>query len=294
MKESLKKATIFVIIFAITFLFIRMLQDESKKYPKNQIEYTVQKDILYTEPARLPQTFDLYKSINQRGPSPALIFVHGGSWKHGSKELNKRWKTVFEEIVKEGYSAISIDYTLYSTKDYSYNDPVRDVETAINFVYKNAKKLGIDRSQIGLAGASAGGHLALLTGLKADIQPKLNYIIAWYPISDLTTMNQSPSSRSTEIVERFMNSTAGQMADEYNRMSPIQYVKHAKIPIFIVHGTGDTLVPFSQSEEFARKNPKMVTLIALEHGNHGFTNLSIQASTNDTINYLKARLKEKK
>lgn len=290
MKGSLKKGTIVVIIFVIALVSIRMFQPKPTKQAKNEKEYTVQKDILYTDPARLPQTFDLYKSINHREPSPALIFVHGGSWKHGSKQLNKRWKTVFEEIVKEGYIAISIDYTLYSEKDYSYNDPVRDVKTAINFVYKNANTLGIDRSQIGLAGASAGGHLALLTGLKAEIQPKLNYIIAWYPISDLTTMNQTPSSRSTEIVERFMNSTAGQMADEYNRMSPIQYVKHAKIPIFIVHGTGDTLVPFSQSEEFARKNPKMVTLIALEHGNHGFTNLSIQESTNDTINYLKARL----
>jgi acetyl esterase/lipase len=291
-KWKLKKGILALIIFAIAFVGINLVHQKPSKQINENKDLIVQRNIRYTNPVELPQTFDLYRSKNYQGPSPTLIFVHGGSWSYGSKELNKRWKTVFNEIVKEGYTAISIDYTLYSKEGYSYNYPVRDVKQAINFIYKNSVELGIDRKQIGLAGASAGGHLALLTGLQPDIQNKINYIIAWYPISDLTTMNQSPSARSTEIVERYMNSTAEQMTDEYTRMSPIQYVEKTKRPIFIVHGTGDELVPFNQSEKFAEKNPKMVTLIALKNGNHGFTNLSIQKSTNDTINYLKARLKK--
>lgn len=292
MKWKLKKGIIALIIFVVAFVGINLFQHNPPKQIKENKDIIVQRNIRYTNPVELPETFDLYRSKNYHGPSPALIFVHGGSWRYGSKELNKRWKTIFNEIVKDGYTAISIDYTLYSQKEYSYNYPVRDVKSAINFIYKNSAELGIDRKQIGLAGASAGGHLALLTGLQPDIQNKINYIIAWYPISDLTTMHQAPSMKSAEIVESYMNSTVEQMTDEYNRMSPIQYVKQAKIPIFIVHGTGDTLVPFSQSEKFAKKNPKKVTLIALKNGNHGFTNISIQKSTNDTINFLKARLKK--
>ena len=288
----MKKGILALIIFVIAFAGINVFHHKHQKKIIENKDVIVQRDVRYTNPVEIPQTFDLYRSKNSHGPSPALIFVHGGSWRYGSKELNKRWKTIFNEIVKEGYTAISIDYTLYSNKDYSYNYPVRDVKTAINFIYKNAAELGIDQKQIGLAGASAGGHLALLTGLQPDIQRKINYIVAWYPISDLTTMSQSPSARSTEIVEKYMNSTVEQMTEEYSRMSPIQYVDKTKIPIFIVHGTGDQLVPFSQSERFAKKNPKMVTLIALKNGNHGFTNLTIQKSTNDTINYLKARLKK--
>ncbi|WP_088068493.1 alpha/beta hydrolase [Gottfriedia luciferensis] len=288
----MKKVILALVIFVIAFVGFNGFHHKPKKKIIVSKDVIVQRDVRYTNPVEVPQTFDIYRSKNFRGPSPTLIFVHGGSWRYGSKELNKRWKTIFNEIVNDGYTAISIDYTLYSKENYSYDFPVRDVKTAINFIYKNSTELGIDRKQIGLAGASAGGHLALLTGLQPDIQNKLKYIIAWYPISDLTTMNQSPSSRSTEIVDKYMNSTVGQMTDEYNRMSPIQYVEHTKIPIFIVHGTGDKLVPFSQSERFAKKNPKMVTLIALKNGNHGFTNLSIQKSTNDTINYLKARLKK--
>lgn len=285
----MKKGFVALIIFIIAFVWLSNRHEEPKKQEKPK-EFVVQRDIRYTDPVELPQTFDLYRPINHQGPLPTLIFVHGGAWKHGSKALNKRWKTIFNEIVKEGYIAISIDYTLYSKEGYSYEHPVRDVKTAINFIYKNASYLGINRSQIGLAGASAGGHLALLTGLQPEIQNKIDYILAWYPITDLTTMSQSPYPMSTEIVDRYMNSTVDQLTDEYIRMSPIRYVENAKIPIFIVHGTEDTLVPFSQSEEFVKKNPDMVTLIALENGNHGFTNLSIQDSTNDTINFLKARL----
>jgi len=289
----LKKIILALVIFVIVFVGFNGFQHKHhKKINDVSKDIIVQRDVRYTNPAQVPQTFDIYRSKNSHGPSPTLIFVHGGSWRYGSKALNKRWSTIFNEIVKDGYTAISIDYTLYSKENYSYNFPVLDVKTAIDFIYKNSTELGIDRNQIGIAGASAGGHLALLTGLQPDIQNKIKYIIAWYPISDLTTMNQSPSSRSSEIVDKYMNSTVDQMTDEYNRMSPIQYVDKTKVPIFIVHGTGDKLVPFSQSKRFAKKNPKMVTLIALKNGNHGFTNLSVQKSTNDTINYLKARLKK--
>ncbi|MEH7454235.1 alpha/beta hydrolase [Gottfriedia acidiceleris] len=289
----MKKIILALVIFVIVFVGFNGFQHKHQK-KKNDVskDIIVQKDVRYTNPAQVPQTFDIYRSKNSHGPSPTLIFVHGGSWRYGSKALNKRWSTIFNEIVKDGYTAISIDYTLYSKENYSYNFPVRDVKTAIDFIYTNSTELGIARNQIGIAGASAGGHLALLTGLQPDIQNKIKYIIAWYPISDLTTMNQSPSSRSSEIVDKYMNSTVDQMTDEYNRMSPIQYVEKTKVPVFIVHGTGDKLVPFSQSKRFAKKNPKMVTLIALKNGNHGFTNLSVQKSTNDTINYLKARLKK--
>jgi acetyl esterase/lipase len=289
----LKKIILALVIFVIVFVGFNGFQHKHhKKINDVSKDIIVQRDVRYTNPAQVPQTFDIYRSKNSHGPSPTLIFVHGGSWRYGSKALNKRWSTIFNEIVKDGYTAISIDYTLYSKENYSYNFPVLDVKTAIDFIYKNSTELGIDRNQIGIAGASAGGHLALLTGLQPDIQDKIKYIIAWYPISDLTTMNQSPSSRSSEMVDKYMNSTVDQMTDEYNRMSPIQYVDKTKVPIFIVHGTGDKLVPFSQSKRFAKKNPKMVTLIALKNGNHGFTNLSVQKSTNDTINYLKARLKK--
>ncbi|PGL67269.1 hypothetical protein CN925_20125 [Bacillus sp. AFS055030] len=290
---GLKKIILALVIFVIVFVGFNGFQHKhQKKINDVSKDIIVQRDVRYTNLAQVPQTFDIYRSKNSHGPSPTLIFVHGGSWRYGSKALNKRWSTIFNEVVKDGYIAISIDYTLYSKENYSYNIPVSDVKTAIEFIYKNSTELGIDRTKIGLAGASAGGHLALLTGLQPDIQSKIKYIIAWYPITDLTTMNQSTSSRSSEIVDKYMNSSVDQMTDEYNRMSPIQYVEKTKVPIFIVHGTGDQLVPFSQSERFAKKNPKMVTLIALKNGNHGFTNLSIQKSTNDTINYLKARLKK--
>ena len=63
-----------------------------------------------------------------------------------------------------------------------------DAETGANIIWKYAQKLGVDRSNITLAGDSAGGHLALVTALrlKASGQWQPAQLMLIYPMLDAT------------------------------------------------------------------------------------------------------------
>lgn len=234
-----------------------------------------------------PLSLDVFKASNApaRG-APALLYIHGGSWKHGSKNLNRRWGHIFKQITDKGVVAISVDYRLYEPKGYRYTHPIADVEDAVKWVYDHAQELGIDSSRIGLAGASAGGHLVLMAAQSHDVASHLSYLIAWYPVTDLKSMVYQPNPVSRTIVERYMNGSYDTNQKEYQQISPLSYSYTHTPPLLLVHGTGDKLVEPSQSIRLARQNPTNVHLVLLPKGNHGFTNLSIQESTADTIQYI--------
>ena len=50
--------------------------------------------------------------------------------------------------------------------------------------------------------------------------------------------------------------------------SPLEAVQKTKAPVLLIHGTGDTFVPFSMSEDIQKANPEMVRLVPIEGAPH--------------------------
>jgi len=280
----LSLAIVFVCLFSYRFSIhsnSKSIYEQTKVFSKRSYVYKT------FDRKRAPLSLDVFRTSSApvQG-APALLYVHGGSWKHGSKTLNKRWKHIFKRITDKGVVAISIDYRLYQPKGYRYTDPIEDVEDAVEWVYDHAQELGIDPSRIGLAGASAGGHLVLMAAQSNDVASHLSYLIAWYPITDLKGMVHQSNPVSRIIVERYMNGTYDMNQENYRQISPLSYSYAHTPPLLLVHGTGDELVESSQSIRLARQNPTNVHLVLLPKGNHGLINLSIQKSTADTIQYI--------
>ena len=107
------------------------------------------------------QTLDFYKAKNTSGLAPLLVFVHGGGWKHGDKG-NATGRDKVTHYAGLGYHLASINYRLVPVA--TVEQQAADVAAAIAYLYKNAEKLGIDRSRIVLMGHSAGAHLSALVG----------------------------------------------------------------------------------------------------------------------------------
>ena len=98
----------------------------------------------------------------QRAPTPAptVIFIHGGGWVRGTKEASVL--TVLPYIAM-GYSVVNVEYRL---ADVSLAPAaIEDCRCALRWVVEHAKEYGIDVDRLIVAGASAGGHLALTTGM---------------------------------------------------------------------------------------------------------------------------------
>ncbi|MDA3929196.1 MAG: alpha/beta hydrolase [Prolixibacteraceae bacterium] len=141
-------------------------QKEVKKYPFIKPVFPVlpatidvKKDLVYASYGGRDMHLDIYFSKNTQKPKPAILFIFGGGWKSGNKEMEAPMAIHFAQ---KGYVTATIEYRL--STEAIYPAAVIDIKTAIRWMHKNAEALNIDPNQIIISGTSAGGQLAALLG----------------------------------------------------------------------------------------------------------------------------------
>ena len=92
-------------------------------------------------------------------PLPAIVMIHGGAWRQGSKLAMMRHA---RRVARVGYVVVSINYRL--APKYPWPAQIDDCQYAVRWLKKNAEAYNIDATRIGVFGYSAGGHLAALLG----------------------------------------------------------------------------------------------------------------------------------
>ncbi len=210
---------------------------------------------------------------------PAILCIHGGGWSQGSRHFS--W--LAPELVKAGYLVVSPDYRLTNTA--AFPAQFDDVRDAASWMISHAKELQINPQRLGLAGGSAGGHLALLLGLapsqaypggESASLPKNTFkaICALYPPTDLLTIVPFPlRSRPDNLVAKLLGGSVNEKANLARAASPIEYVNADSPPILLIHGQKDRLVPVSQSmvlNDAYQKAGAKSKMIVLPDAGHGF------------------------
>lgn len=174
---------------------------------------------------------------------------------------------------------MTVDYRVASRHNVKANTCVADAKSAIRWMRKNAKKLGIDPNRIVAAGGSAGGHLAASTALlpghddpkdKMKISPVPNAMALFNPAVVLANI-----PGEFEIPPARMKGLAARMGAEPEDMSPYHHIKEGIGPSIIFHGKADKTVPYKTVELFteamqARGND--CSLVGYEGEGHGFFN----------------------
>lgn len=193
------------------------------------------------------------------GRAPALLWVHGGAFRHGSKDSGIARLFPF---ARRGYVCASVEYRL--SGEARWPAQIEDCKCAVRYLRAHAEELGLDPDRIGAWGPSAGGHLVAMLGLAPD-RPELEgdggwaeqssrvqAVCDWYGPSDLTTMVEQPSTidrTGAEYPESWL--LGGRVQDHPDRArsaSPTTYVSGLEPPFLIAHGDGDTVVPYQQSQ----------------------------------------------
>lgn len=107
------------------------------------------------------QDLRFWRAANGSGPSPVIMFVHGGGWQRGSKDnATGRWKQV--HFPASGIAFASINYRL--VPEARVEQQAADVVLALKALLGRAGALGLDRRRVVLMGHSAGAHLVALVG----------------------------------------------------------------------------------------------------------------------------------
>lgn len=100
-----------------------------------------------------------YPTIRSTAPHKTIVFIHGGGWRSGHRSLHH---SLAEKLASIGYVCITPSYRL--STEALFPAAIQDIKTAIRWTKANAAKYHIDTNAIVVAGHSAGGQLAALTG----------------------------------------------------------------------------------------------------------------------------------
>jgi acetyl esterase/lipase len=96
-------------------------------------------------------------------PAPCVYSMHGGGYILGDRSQDDlrfdRW------CPQLGFIGVSVEYRL--APETPFPGPLEDCYAGLRWVHAHAEELGVDRSRIGIAGASAGGGLAAALALLA-------------------------------------------------------------------------------------------------------------------------------
>ena len=89
----------------------------------------------------------------------AIVFIHGGGWRSGSKEQHH---ALAQRLAGLGYVCFTPEYRL--STEALFPAAVHDLKTAVRWVRSQAKAYGYNPDKIAVAGFSAGGELAAFIG----------------------------------------------------------------------------------------------------------------------------------
>ena len=100
---------------------------------------------------------------------PAIIFFFGGGWNSGTVG---QFEFQAEYLAGRGMVAARADYRVKSRDGVTPDKCVEDARSAVRWMRKNARKLGIDPKKLVASGGSAGGHLAACTMISKSVEAK--------------------------------------------------------------------------------------------------------------------------
>lgn len=244
-------------------------------------------DLPYTASDNSRQRLDLLLPRTDPGAAsrPLVVFVHGGGWRNGDKNSGRARVARF--VTSGKYVGATIGYRLSS--EATWPAQVHDCKAAIRWLRANADKYGIDNERIAVMGTSAGGHLVAMLGvsqrvrgLEGTIGPHLDQssqvacVVDQYGPTELLTMDDYPGRMTHNDAGSPESLLVGgpiqQNKATSRNASPLTHVSRDDVPILIVHGTDDPLVPFNQSERFLKALVKagvQANMIQMTDGGHG-------------------------
>jgi acetyl esterase/lipase len=187
----------------------------------------------------------------------ALVYANTGGW---SFPYPERWLApTFRHLTAQGHVVMSVYPRTWRESDLP--GIVGDVKRAVHWMKEHAETHHVDPERVVVAGASAGGHLAL-TAAYAD-HPALTPdelqgrdltvagVVAYYPPTDLARFHHH--CQRWDQTRNVFGGAPEELPDLYALLSPSNYVSADCPPTLLFQGTHDSDVPVQTTRALHRR-----------------------------------------
>ena len=306
MRHRLATGTMVIAIFvgAATAALIGGTASSASEATHIAPSVTVEKDLCY-EPGPggctggLSHEFDAYLPSGASGALPAVILVHGGAHKVGTKA---DFASVAGALVADGMVAFSINYRLDTPTTPGYPMQVQDVLAAVTYIRANAASFHVDPTRLAMFGESAGADLTMRSELQAvqdDPSAQVKALVGWSGGYDYTVgATQALTSRQLAAIEQYVgcsNLSTPACRQTLAAASAVSWVKAGDPPTLLAASTDyrpgcERVDPF-QTKELAddlRAVGTPVTLALNGECAHALAYANVELT--GTINFLERNL----
>jgi len=202
---------------------------------------------------------DIYQPQEPReGGFPVLLQVHGGAWIIGEKE--QQAKPLMYHMAQRGWLCVAINYRL--SPKAAFPAHIVDVKKAIAWIREHIRDYGGNPDFIAITGGSAGGHLSSLAALtpnRAEWQPGFEHIdtalqaaVPFYGVYDFLDRNRIRPEMSMDgmLTDKVMQCSRHHNPALWDAGSPLSHIAVDAPPMFVIHGTHDSLVWVEEARTF--------------------------------------------
>ncbi|TFK39070.1 alpha/beta-hydrolase [Crucibulum laeve] len=203
-----------------------------------------------------PPTNPAYKGSNIDGERPpCVVNVHGGPTALVGHGLD--WKTQY--FTSRGWGWLNVNYSGSSGYGRDYverlagNWGVADVEDCILAArtLSSAPYNLIDLKRLVIRGGSGGGYTALaaISMAKDEDLSTFAAVTSFYGISNLKNLADFTHKFESKYLKKLIGGTYEEVPGVFKARSPVHHADRIKVPLLILQGEIDRVVPKEQAEE---------------------------------------------
>ena len=199
-------------------------------------------------------------ALGQEKNRPAVLVCPGGGYVYCSP---REAEPVALSYAARGFHAFVLRYSV--SKDAAGFTPLEEVDWAIGYIREHAAQWHIDPEKIAVCGFSAGGHLALASGVLAKNRP--NAMILGYPATS------APNIPGGDFLLKILEGRDDVTDADAEKYDLIQKVTPDTPPMFLAATAEDFLTAFCSLplvNAYARLG-KPCEVHIFQYGPHGYS-----------------------
>lgn len=235
---------------------------------------------------------DIHVPDDGKESHKVIVLIYGSAWFSNNAKASA-FQSYGKQLLDGGFAVVSINHR--ASTEAKFPAQINDVKAAIRYVRGNAAKYGFDTSFVGITGFSSGGHLSSLAGttngvktkkfgkVKIDIEGSLgaytkessrvDAVVDFFGPIDVSRMERCETYKDDKSPEAvLLGCSPSKNPDLSKSLSPMSYIDKNDPKFLVIHGDADPVVPYCQSEFFAKALKDKGVLedfITVPGGNHG-------------------------